>query len=127
MTSGAKVVGTLAAALFVVGSVGCGRAREPSRVGPDDFDRAAALSTMSHAATVVRAKCSSTEGPHGGYRIAVTFDNGGQVTASHIEGPFETAPIHAEVRSCVERVFRDAVVPPFQGMPVTVHKTFVLD
>jgi hypothetical protein len=119
--------GILAATAFVVGVFGCSPVRDPSRFGPNDFDRAAALSTLSKAAKVPRQRCSTAEGPHGNFRIAVTFDPSGQVAESHVEGAFESVPSQADVRSCVERVFRDAAVPAYHDTPVTVHKTFVLD
>ena len=103
--------------------------------GPNDFDRAAALATL-HEAGAHAGRCTSSRGPRGHYRIAVTFaldghvtraDIEGHVTNNLIDGPFERVASDGEVRSCVEGAFRAAKVPPFQGAPVTVHKSFLLD
>ena len=115
------------AVLLVVCGVGCAsRPPRPTHAGPDDFDRAAALSELSGAVTRAAKGCSRADGPLGAFRIAVTFATDGHVTASHIEGPFERVPSDAAVRTCVEAMFIEITMPPFQGPPVTVHKTFWL-
>ena len=121
----------LRTAVFVVFVVGCAPTTQTPaspRSTTGDFDRGAALTTLSNAAKLSRQKCSNAEGPHGTFRVAVVFGLEGPTTSSTIEGPFESAPGHAEVRGCVERIFRDTAVPPYHlEKPVTVHKTFVLD
>jgi hypothetical protein len=88
--------------------------------GSGDFDRAAALSALSAAATAAQS-CKKSDGPTGSGRIAVTFANNGQATTANVEGPpFAGTP----VGGCVAARFRGTHVPPFGGAPVTVHKTF---
>jgi predicted Zn finger-like uncharacterized protein len=88
--------------------------------GGGDFDRAAALSALSAAATAAQS-CKKSDGPTGSGRIAVTFANNGQATTANVEGPpFAGTP----VGGCVAARFRGTHVPPFGGAPVTVHKTF---
>jgi len=88
--------------------------------GSGDFDRAAALSALSAAATSAQS-CRKGDGPTGSGRIAVTFANSGQATTANVEGPpFAGTP----VGGCVAARFRGTHVPPYGGAPVTVHKTF---
>jgi predicted Zn finger-like uncharacterized protein len=88
--------------------------------GSGDFDRAAALSALSAAATAAQS-CRKADGPTGSGRIAVTFANSGQATTANVEGPpFAGTP----VGGCVAARFRGTHVPPFGGAPITVHKTF---
>jgi hypothetical protein len=110
----------------IVCAASCGSTTKAKYGGPDDFDRAAALTELSGAATRAAKGCSRPDGPLGAFRIAVTFAADGHVTSSHVEGAFERAPADGEVRACVEGMFGDAKLPPFHGPPVTVHKTFYL-
>jgi outer membrane biosynthesis protein TonB len=92
----------------------------PAAGGSGDFDRAAALSALSSAATSAQS-CRKADGPTGAGRIAVTFANNGSATTANVEGPpFAGTP----VGGCVAARFRGAHVPPFGGAPVTVHKSF---
>jgi predicted Zn finger-like uncharacterized protein len=92
----------------------------PAAGGSGDFDRAAALSALSAAATAAQS-CKKSDGPTGSGRIAVTFANNGQATTANVEGPpFAGTP----VGGCVAARFRGTHVPPFGGAPITVHKTF---
>ena len=92
----------------------------PAAGGSGDFDRAAALSALSAAATAAQS-CKKSDGPTGSGRIAVTFANNGQATTANVEGPpFAGTP----VGGCVAARFRGTHVPPYSGAPITVHKTF---
>jgi predicted Zn finger-like uncharacterized protein len=92
----------------------------PAAGGSGDFDRAAALSALSAAATAAQS-CKKPDGPTGSGRIAVTFANNGQATTANVEGPpFAGTP----VGGCVAARFRGTHVPPYGGTPITVHKTF---
>jgi hypothetical protein len=92
----------------------------PAAGGSGDFDRAAALSTLSAAASAAQA-CKKSDGPTGQGRIAVTYGNNGQATTANLEGPpFAGTP----VGGCVAARFRGTHVPAFAGAPITVHKTF---
>jgi predicted Zn finger-like uncharacterized protein len=110
-----------AAALGIPPPAPAPKAPEPAPAGGGgDFDRAAALSALSAAATAAQS-CKKSDGPTGSGRIAVTFANNGQATTANVEGPpFSGTP----VGGCVAARFRGTHVPPFGGAPVTVHKTF---
>jgi predicted Zn finger-like uncharacterized protein len=92
----------------------------PAAASTADFDRAAALSALSTAATASQA-CNRPDGPTGAGRISVTFASNGSATTAAVEGPpFAGTP----VGGCVAARFRSSHVPPFAGSPVTVHKSF---
>ncbi|MBN4059201.1 hypothetical protein JYT22_00955 [Endomicrobium sp. AH-315-J14] len=67
----------------------------------------------------VAAACRKAGGPSGRGRATVTFAPKGGVTIVVLSAPFEGT----SVGSCVEAAFRGAVVPPFEGEDITVHKT----
>jgi len=92
----------------------------PAAGGSGDFDRAAALSALSAAATAAQS-CKKSDGPTGSGRIAVTFANNGQATTANVEGPPFAG---TAVGGCVAARFRGTHVPPYSGAPITVHKTF---
>jgi predicted Zn finger-like uncharacterized protein len=92
----------------------------PPAASGADFDRAAALSALSAAATAAQS-CKKGDGPTGSGRIAVTFANNGMATTANVEGPPFAG---TTVGGCVAARFRGTHVPPFGGAPVTVHKTF---
>ena len=58
----------------------------PAAGGSGDFDRAAALSALSAAATAAQA-CKKPDGPTGSGRIAVTFANNGSATTANVGVP----------------------------------------
>ena len=94
----------------------------PAAGGSGDFDRAAALSALSAAATAAQA-CKKPDGPTGSGRIAVTFANNGTATTANVEGPpFAGTP----VGGCVAARFRSVHIPPFGGSVITVRKTFII-
>jgi predicted Zn finger-like uncharacterized protein len=95
----------------------------PAAGGSGDFDRAAALSALSAAATASQS-CKKPDGPTGSGRIAVTFANNGTATTAAVEGPpFAGTP----VGGCVAARFRGVHIPPFGGSPITVRKTFIIN
>jgi hypothetical protein len=90
---------------------------------PDDFDRAAALATLTEAAKSSQS-CKQADGPTGSGKIAVTFSNSGAVMSARVEGP---PFIGTPVGGCIASRFQGVHVPPFHGGTVTVHKTFVIE
>jgi predicted Zn finger-like uncharacterized protein len=95
----------------------------PAAGGSGDFDRAAALSALSAAATAAQA-CKKPDGPTGSGRVAVTFANNGTATTANVEGPpFAGTP----VGGCVAARFRSVHIPPFGGSVITVRKTFIIN
>lgn len=87
------------------------------------FDRAAAMAALSTAADAARA-CKAQEGPTGRGKIQVTFAPSGSVTSAIVEGPpFAGTP----VGGCVASAFSGARVPPFDGAPVEISKSFDID
>jgi predicted Zn finger-like uncharacterized protein len=95
----------------------------PAAGGSGDFDRAAALSALSAAATAAQS-CKKPDGPTGSGRIAVTFANNGTATTASVEGPpFAGTP----VGGCVAARFRSVHIPPFGGSVITVRKTFIIN
>jgi predicted Zn finger-like uncharacterized protein len=92
----------------------------PAAAAGKEFDRAAALSALSSAASSARG-CKKPDGPTGSGKVKVTFAPSGNVTSSTVDGPpFAGTP----VGGCVASAFRGAHVPPFDGAPVSVSKTF---
>ena len=95
----------------------------PAAASGADFNRAAALSALSAAASAAQS-CKKPDGPTGSGKIAVTFANSGAATTAAVEGPpFAGTP----VGGCVAARFRGVHVPPFGGATVTVHKTFIIN
>jgi predicted Zn finger-like uncharacterized protein len=98
-------------------------AAAPAAASGADFDRAAAISALSAAATAAQS-CKKPDGPTGSGRIAVTFANSGAATTANVEGPpFAGTP----VGGCVAARFRGVHVPPFGGAVITVRKTFFIN
>lgn len=85
------------------------------------FDRGAASAALK-AASDSAGRCLSRSGPTGSGRAAVTFSSAGVVTAVVLDPPFA----RTDAERCIAHEFRSARVPPFEGAPVTVKKTFVL-
>ena len=97
-----------------------------------EFDRDAAVSALSDAATEAQV-CEKDEGPHGVFEIEVNYRNDGQIESANISPPMglpsdvpSRRAITAEVQSCVDDVFRKAVVPPFGGPAMMVRRTFAI-
>ena len=100
-------------------------ANEPADAGAGGkgFDRAAATAALSAAADAARS-CKQSGGPTGRGEAKVTFAPSGDVTSATVEGPpFAGTP----VGGCVASVFRGVRVPPFDGSPVSLTKSFDVD
>lgn len=88
--------------------------------GSREFNRGAATSALGSAAGGAKS-CKKPDGPTGSGKVKVTFAPSGNVTSAQVEGaPFAGT----SVGGCVAGVFRGARVPPFDGAPVTVSKSF---
>jgi len=86
------------------------------------FDARAALAGMQ-AAIGAASGCRSEEDPSAVVRVSVTFASSGSVTIAQVDG----APYAGtKTGSCVAKVFRSLRVDPFEGQPVTVHKSFLI-
>lgn len=101
-----------------------GAATEPADAGAGRaFDHGAATAALSAAADEARA-CKEEGGPTGSGKAKVTFAPSGDVTAANVEGPpFAGTP----VGGCVASAFRGARVPPFDGSPVSITKSFAIE
>jgi hypothetical protein len=94
--------------------------KETPSSGVGSFDKGAAIAALSGAAAQASG-CKRPGGPTGAGKAIVTFAPSGRVTSANVSGgDFGGSP----VGSCVASVFRRASVPPFQGDPVTVSKSF---
>jgi len=84
------------------------------------FDRYAAAAALGK---VDLSSCKEIEGPDGTGHVTVTFVNDGSVQSAVVDqGPYAGTARGA----CVAAKFRAATVPPFEGAPVRVGKSFVL-
>jgi hypothetical protein len=91
--------------------------------GGKDFDRAAAMGALGAAAGGARS-CKTADGPTGSGKVKVTFAPSGNVTSVNLEsGPFAGTPMVG----CILGAFRGAKVPPFDGSPVSVSKSFSIN
>lgn len=89
----------------------------------NEFSRSAATSALGAAAGSARS-CKKPDGPTGTGKVKVTFAPSGNVTSAQVQGaPFAGT----SVGGCVAGVFRGAHVPPFDGSPVTVTKSFTIN
>ncbi len=89
-----------------------------SNAGP--FSISAAQAALGSAAASA-GSCKKPGGPTGAGKVQVTFAPSGRVTSATVNGPpFAGTP----VGGCVASMFRRAKVPPFNGSPVTVSKSF---
>jgi predicted Zn finger-like uncharacterized protein len=88
--------------------------------GGAEFNRGAASAALGAAAGGAKG-CKKADGPTGSGRVKVTFAPSGNVTTATVDGPpFAGTP----TGGCVASLFRGAHVPPFDGSPVTVTKSF---
>jgi predicted Zn finger-like uncharacterized protein len=95
----------------------------PPPASGNEFSRSAATSALGAAAGSARS-CKKPDGPTGGGKVKVTFAPSGNVTSAQVQGaPFAGT----SVGGCVAGVFRGARVPPFDGSPVTVTKSFTIN
>lgn len=96
---------------------------DPAAGGGKEFDRAAALAALNKAAGAAKG-CKKDDGPTGSGKVRVTFAPSGNVTSAVVDGPpFAGTP----VGGCVASAFRGAHVPPFDGSPVAVPKSFSIN
>jgi hypothetical protein len=77
-----------------------------------------------NAAAGAASGCKKPDGPTGRGRVSVTFAPSGRVTTAVVNGPPFAG---TSVGGCVAAAFRRASVPPFDGSPVTVHKSFSIN
>jgi predicted Zn finger-like uncharacterized protein len=95
----------------------------PVGEGGKEFNRGAASAALAAAAGGARG-CKKPDGPTGSGRVRVTFAPSGNVTQSAVQGaPFAGTA----VGGCVAAAFRGARVPPFDGSPVSVTKSFSIN
>lgn len=94
----------------------------PAAGGDRAFSRSAAVSALNAAASSA-ASCKKPDGPTGRGQVSVTFAPSGRVTTANVGGAFAGT----SVGGCVASVFRRATVPPFDGSPVTVRKSFTIN
>jgi hypothetical protein len=88
----------------------------PTTGGP--FDKAAAQAALAGAASRAAA-CPADS--FANVTVAVTFVPSGRSTTANLEGgPFGGTP----TGECIVRAFRGLSVPPFEGDPVRVRKSF---
>jgi predicted Zn finger-like uncharacterized protein len=87
--------------------------------GNGEFNRGAASAALGGAAGAAKS-CKKPDGPTGNGRVKVVFAPSGRVTSATVEGAFAGT----SVGGCVAGVFRGAHIPPFDGSPVAVSKSF---
>ncbi|MCC6215288.1 MAG: zinc-ribbon domain-containing protein [Polyangiaceae bacterium] len=90
--------------------------------GGAPFNKGAAVAALSSAASAASA-CKRPGGPTGTGRATVTFAPSGRATNATVSGG---AFGGTSVGGCIASVFRRAKVPPFDGDPVTVGKSFTI-
>lgn len=91
-------------------------ARSPVQNTGREFDRSAAVATLSAASGAARG-CTGVTGTG---RVRVVFAASGKVSAAVVEGaPFGGTP----QGECIAAIFRKAAVPAFDGAPVAVTKS----
>jgi hypothetical protein len=90
----------------------------PSR----EFDRAAASTGLIGAARSAQV-CRRIPGPTGPGKVKLVFQPSGTVREASVDPPYADTP----TGDCVLKLFVQITVPPFQGEPVAVSKTFRID
>ncbi len=96
---------------------------EAAAVQHPPFAAAAARAALESAAGSAPA-CKRPGGPTGSGRVTVTFAPSGRVTTATVSGGDYGG---SAVGGCVAGLFRRARVPPFDGAPTTVAKSFNID
>ena len=96
-----------------------GRSSADASAVPTDFDRAAA------AQALVEIDLSSCKRHHGGDgHILITFEPDGRASKAQVDqGVF----VSSRTGRCIERRYRRASIPAFDGPPVRVGMRFHLD
>ena len=87
------------------------------------FDRDLAAKLVTAAADRAKTCGAPSGGPRGEGHLRMTFANEGTVQSVEIDAPFADT----EAGRCVEREMTRVVLPRFDGEPVAVKKTFVVD
>jgi hypothetical protein len=95
---------------------------KPKSSGVSSFNRSAAVSALSSAASAASG-CKRPGGPTGTGKAIVTFAPSGNVTSANITGGSFGG---TSVGGCIASVFRRAKIPPFEGDAVTVSKSFTI-
>ena len=88
---------------------------------PSSFDRGAVAAALGG---VSLARCRSLDGPRGSGHLKIVFNPDGTVLSAAVDAPLFAGSAEAE---CVERKFSEVRIPPFEGEPVPVGKSFVLE
>ncbi|MBK6459556.1 MAG: FecR domain-containing protein [Myxococcales bacterium] len=92
----------------------------PWGIGGRPFDRASASAALSR---VNLQSCARPNGPTGVGHVTVVFSPAGFVSSAVVDGgPFPVTAIGA----CISARFRGIRVAPFDGVPVSIGKTFTL-
>jgi hypothetical protein len=87
------------------------------------FDRAVVLSTLATIASALQS-CKTAGGPTGEGRVRVLFDPSGAAIQARVDGvPFEATATGA----CIAAKFSAARIPRFEGCPIRVQKSFVIE
>lgn len=97
----------------------CRRPPAPS-VAPSTFDRGAAVAALMATTSAVKRCSRGTETIH----TSILFAPTGEVRQVIVDSP---ATLNPDERGCVSRAISTARVPPFEGEPVRVGKTFSFD
>lgn len=106
---------------FAIVDSGASGASAATRNPPQTFDREKAAAALAQSLEKV-AECRTPDGPTGPGHARITFAASGDVTNVEMDPPFAGN----SVGECLAKKLRTAKVPPFDGDPVTLGKTFVL-
>ena len=88
----------------------------PARTS-DHFDRGAAAAALS---AVEIGHCRTAAEPNLSGSVTIAFAPTGVATSAKVDGPHAATPIGG----CIAAAYRAARVPPFDGQPMVVHKSF---
>jgi hypothetical protein len=95
----------------------------PRREAPArGFNKEAAVAAATVAASFA-AECKQEDGPRGEGTVHMTFDPSGRVSRVSVDAPYEGTA----VGQCVIGRFHRVTVPAFEGEPVKVRKTFLVE
>lgn len=85
-----------------------------------EFDRGAAANALGH---VDISECKQYRGPDGAGHLVAVFANDGHAQNVSVDPPFAGT----ERGACVAAKYATVRVPPFEGAPVRVGKSFVIN
>ena len=94
----------------------------PVSSGLASFNKGAAIQALNVAASQATI-CKKPDGPTGTGKVTVTFAPSGRATTAVVSGGSFGG---TTVGGCISGVFKRAKVPPFDGDPVTVSKSFTI-